>query len=91
MTTPSTQEDVDQQELLDTIGENAKWYNLETVQCFSTKLSSILLPNSSTVVLPWFLPQRSEKLISTQNVYMGIITVSFIMAKIWKQLRCLRR
>lgn len=71
MTTPSTQEDVDQQELLDTIGENAKWYNLGDSSVFSYKTQHTVTKQFYGCA-PWFLPQRSENLYLHRNVHMGI-------------------
>lgn len=79
ITTPSAGKDMEQQELSFIIGGNAKQY-------FGRQLG-IFLGNQACN--PWHLPKWTEKLFPHKTCTLMFIIAFLIIAKTWKQSRCL--
>ena len=87
LTIPNAGEDMEQQEFSIPVGENAKWYNHSGRQ-FLKKLN-LLCPYDPENALLGIYPKVLKTYVHTKSCTRMFIAALFIIAKTWKQPRCL--
>lgn len=86
LTTPNADEDMEWQELSLIAGEDAEWFSHERQVWLSLTKFNILLPHNPAIVLDFNeLKMYAHAYICTQK----FIAVLVLIAKTWKQQRCL--
>ena len=88
LTTPNAGIDVEQQELSQIAGWNAKWYSPFRRQfvCFLKKLNILFLWDLAVTLLDIY-PMKLKTYVHTKTCKPMFVTALFIIAKSWKQPR----